>query len=183
MFIQIFKMNSDIIVLKAENKWIKNVIWYVVSIFLVVFILLGERFFNSFTIIFLTIIVLVLLLFNFIIYRIKIKHDQYIKMEIENKSKIKYYEKNECLYTFDVSDIQSITYYEFLKSYPVASIDLKNKMNIYISNLINIEILFTLNEQIEKGNFVSHFMEELWNPIFSVRNQLNLLQCEQNNKK
>jgi len=173
-------MNSDIIVLKTENKWIKNVIWYIVSIFLVVFILLGERFFNSFTIIFLTIFVVVLLLYNFIIYRIKIKHDQYIKIEIENKSIIKYYEKNECLYTFNISDIQSITYYSFSKySDPVLSIDLKNKMNIYVSDLINIQIFFTLNDQIEKEDFVSHFLEELWNPIFCVQNQLNLL----NNQK
>jgi hypothetical protein len=173
-------MNSDIIVLKAENKWIKNVIWYIVSIFLVVFILLGERFFNSFTIIFLTISVVVLLLLNFIIYRIKIKHDQYIRIEIVNKSNVKYYEKNECLFTFDISDIQSITYYSLSRyNDPVLSIDLKNKMNIYVSDLINLEILFTLNDQIEKEDFVSHFLEELWNPIFRVQNQLNLL----NNQK
>lgn len=199
-------MNSDIIVLEAENKWMKNLIWTVVSISMVVFILMGEQFFNLFTIIFLTIVVVVLFLFNFIMYRIKMKHDQYIKIEIENKSIIKYYEKNECLYTFNVSDIQSITYYFLLGKLrpvdfllrnvdtvdsslrnvepvnsslrnvePVLSIDLKNKMNIYVSNLIDIEILFTLNDQIERENFVSHFMEELWNPIFSVRNQLKLL--------
>ncbi len=108
-------MNSDIIVLKAENKWIKNVIWIVVSIYLIFFVLLGERFFNSFIIIFLTIIVVILCLFGFIIYRIKIKHDKYIKIQIENNSTIRYYEKNECLYTFNISDIQSITYYQFLK--------------------------------------------------------------------
>ncbi len=177
-------MNSDIIVLKLENKWIKNVIWYIVSIFLVVFVLLGERFLNSFTIIFITISVVVLLLLNFIIYRIKIKHDQYIRIEIENKSIIKYYEKNESLYTFDLSDIQSITYYSFSKySDPVLSIDLKNKMSIYVSDLINLEILFNLNDQIEKEDFVSHFLEELWNPIFCVQNQLNLLQKEQNKAK
>jgi hypothetical protein len=169
-------MNSDIIVLEAENKWMKNLIWTVVSISMVVFILMGEQFFNLFTIIFLTIVVVVLFLFNFIMYRIKMKHDQYIKIEIENQSIIKYYEKNECLYTFEVSDIQSITYYLLLRNVePVLSIDLKNKMNIYMSNLINIEILFTLNDQIERENFVSHFMEELWNQIFSVRNQLKLL--------
>ncbi len=53
-------------------------------------------------------------------------------------------------------------------------------MNIYISELIDIQILFSLNDQIVQEEFVSNFLEELWNPIFSVQNQLKLLQKEQN---
>lgn len=173
-------MDTDIIILKMNYTRLYKILKWVVAINLFVFLLIyKDTLKNAVILIVPLLFILVLGIFGIVFHLIKSKHDQFIRIEIENRQIVKYFEKNECLYTFNVSDIQSITYYEFLKSYPVASIDLKNKMNIYLSNLIDVDILFTLNDQIEKENFVSHFMEELWNPIFSVQNQLNLL----NNQK
>jgi hypothetical protein len=174
-------MNSDIKELKIDSgRWIKNGVISLITVVLVLLLFKGKSLLIPTTLVITGIFISIICFISLLFYTLKYRHDKYIKIEIENNSIIRYYEKNQCLYTFEISDIQSITYYQFLKSYPVASLDLKNKMNIYLSDLIDIQILFSLNDQILQEEFVSNFLEELWNPIYSVQNQLKLLLKEQN---
>lgn len=103
-------------------------------------------------------------------------HDRKIELMIDEDNNVFYYETNKLIYKFNISDIVSISYFTALKfGNGYSSLNVKNEINIYVSNLIDISFLIKNNSKIEIENEVIFFFEELWNPIYKVENQLRLL--------
>lgn len=118
------------------------------------------------------IIISVFSLFSFIINYICYKHDSKIKIEVIGEN-INYFEFNELLLQFKIDDIQSITNFSFLKNdSKFYSINLKNKVEIYLSDLFPMQDYLTKYSEIEREEYPSYFLNELWNPIYSIKNQI-----------
>lgn len=121
-------------------------------------------------------IVIFLFIIPFILFMICYRHDKYIKLIVEDNENISYFESDELLFKFKLDDIESITIYSAPRYFhEFYSLNLKNKITVYISYLTEINLIYKLKSNIEKEIIQCIVFEELWNPIYKVENQLRLL--------
>lgn len=100
---KIFNMNSDIKELKIDSgRWIKNGVISLITVVLVLLLFKGKSLLIPTTLVITGIFISIICFISLLFYTLKYRHDKYIKIEIENNSIIRYYEKNQCLYTSDI---------------------------------------------------------------------------------
>lgn len=164
---------------KINKKWLfSSLIRNIIVLFVLLFGSFWYNFIwnNNIVIIIYFVCVFLLVVIPNILLFICYYHDRKIVLIIDEDNNVFYYESNKLIYKFNISDIVSISYFTALKfGIGYSSLNLKNEISIYVSNLIDISSLIKNNSKIEEENEVIFFFEELWNPIYKVENQLRLL--------
>lgn len=176
-FIIINTMKTNIIKLNHSKVNNIKILYGIFSVLLLLPLIIDITFFSKIIFIFCYLFILTLFfIIPFILFNICFKHDKKIYLKIDENKNISYFHSNIKIYKFSLESIESVTIYSAPRYFhEFYSINLKNNINVYISYLSNIELLYILKPDIPITQTQCILFEELWNPIYKVENQLRLL--------